>query len=822
VGVTPGLSDPHRNGHSVIALRFASGLKVIYKPRDIGIESAYNALLAWLNDQGITPAFKVLKMLERSTHAWIEFVEHVPCQNEAEAALYYHRAGMLIGLLYILHGADCHSGNVIACGSHPVIIDLEVLLNPIVADEIQDVDQDSAQILAGQQYQNSVISSGLLPILARAPDGTAYDLSGFGSKAVGLSFRRPQWQHVNTDQMKLVQQKQAGPEIAAVPYLNQVALSPNDYLGEMVAGFRQIYRFFLDHRVAVLDADGPLAVFKHRRSRFLFRNTGLYNQLYEFAYAPRYMKDGVERSIHLDLVSYALIASDSKPRFWPILKDEVRALQQMDIPLFSMYTDGDAVLSDTDHIVVSDAFVGDGYQQTIDTLEHMAEADMELQSGFIRASMSTRLLGTAHSQARAEQPAVDLDELVPLTQEQLVEEAAAIADTLLKSAIRTGKSMTWITLEYSPELERYQLRPLGHSLYSGLSGIALFLGALARATGEKSYHDLALAALNDLRTDIARRDMNRAARLGRRLGLGSAYGIGAVVYTFARLSQFLEDDELAEDAKRSAALLTPELIAADRCPDVFSGSAGAILGLLALYDQLPDQALLEQALACGQQVLDTRVASASGHRAWVTLNDALLTGFSHGAAGIAYALLRLYERVPDPQFLDAAREAIAYEHSVFSPADGNWPDYRLPSSERPIFATSWCHGAPGIALGRLGGLKLLDSDDIRADIDVALVTTRRALLTGGGIDHLCCGTLGRAETLFKAGQVLSRPALAEIALKVATNVVRLAKQRGCYHLFDELPDGIDNPGFFQGASGIGYQFLRFAYPELFPSVLLWE
>jgi type 2 lantibiotic biosynthesis protein LanM len=822
VRVAPGLSDPHHNGRSVIALTFATGLKLIYKPRDIGLEGAYNQLLAWLNERGIAPEFKVLQVLDRSTHGWVEFAEQAPCQDEAEAALYYHRAGMLIALIYVLHGSDCHHGNVIACGPYPVIIDLEVLLNPMIAEDIQDDYQDSVQLVATQHYKSSVLTSGLLPILHRAPDGTAHDLSSLGGMSDDHSVQRQLWQSVNTDQMVLVKDKQAIAASDSVPYLNQVPLSPNDYLEEMVAGFQQMYQFFRDNRAALMAAGGPLTALKHRRARFVFRNTSVYSQLRQFAFAPRYMKEGLERSIHFDVLSWALVVSDSKSKFWPIIKEEIRALEQMDVPLFGVYTDGDAVLSDSDSVRVAQAFIGNGYRQTISTLDHMNDADMALQSGYIRASMVTRLLSATHSQAHTEQSTLDLAELTPLPQAQLVEKAALIAAALVKSAIRSGETMTWIALEYNPELERFQLKPLGHSLYSGLSGIALFLGALARVTGEKSYRDLALRALSDLRTALARRDINRLARLGKRLGLGSAYGIGAIIYAFTRLSRLLDDSDLAEEARRAAGLLTPELIAGDRCPDVFSGSAGAILGLLAAYDQSPVQSLLDQAIACGRHLLNARVVSKSGHRAWLTLNNTLLTGFSHGAAGIAYALLRLYERAPDPQFLDAARDAIAYERSVFSPQAGNWPDLRFTASGGPVFTTTWCHGAPGIALARLGSLKLLDSEEIRQELDVALDTTRQALVASNAVDHLCCGTLGRAETLFKAGQVLSRQTLTESALKIATGLVERAEQRGSYRLFAGLSADIDYPGFFQGVSGIGYELLRFAYPDMLPSVLLWE
>ena len=52
VELKPSLSDPHRGGRSVIALTFASGRKLVYKPKDMGTEAAYHRLLAWLNERG--------------------------------------------------------------------------------------------------------------------------------------------------------------------------------------------------------------------------------------------------------------------------------------------------------------------------------------------------------------------------------------------------------------------------------------------------------------------------------------------------------------------------------------------------------------------------------------------------------------------------------------------------------------------------------------------------------------------------------------------------------------------------------------------------
>ena len=52
--------------------------------------------------------------------------------------------------------------------------------------------------------------------------------------------------------------------------------------------------------------------------------------------------------------------------------------------------------------------------------------------------------------------------------------------------------------------------------------------------------------------------------------------------------------------------------------------------------------------------------------------------------------------------------------------------------------------------------------------------------------------------------------------------INRASNNGYYKLFSDIPAGNFNPGFFRGLSGIGYQYLRLAYPDKLPSVLLWE
>jgi len=217
--------------------------------------------------------------------------------------------------------------------------------------------------------------------------------------------------------------------------------------------------------------------------------------------------------------------------------------------------------------------------------------------------------------------------------------------------------------------------------------------------------------------------------------------------------------------------------------------------------------------------LKHRSASRQGPRAWKTYKGEILTGFSHGAAGIAYALLKLHEATSERSFREAAVEAEAYETCVFLPEVCNWPDFRHPPTEHGyVHQTSWCHGATGIALSRLAALPILDTPEVRRDISHGLEATR---LTGvQALDTLCCGAMGRVEALMVAAKELGDPAYLQQAHKMASSILQRSGHTGTYALGWKRAPYLAS--FHRGMAGIGYEFLRLACPASLPSLLLWE
>lgn len=201
-----------------------------------------------------------------------------------------------------------------------------------------------------------------------------------------------------------------------------------------------------------------------------------------------------------------------------------------------------------------------------------------------------------------------------------------------------------------------------------------------------------------------------------------------------------------------------------------------------------------------------------------------LAGFSHGAAGMALSLLRLAGVSQEERFRQGAQRAMEYERSIFSTARKNWPDFRsigiaearriqLPEGEE-LCMTTWCHGAPGVGLGRLASLLYQDDAFMREEIEIAIQTT---LEQGFGINHsLCHGDLGNLELLLSAEQILGEPRYRELAQTYTAMLLKSVEREGW---LTGIPLGVESPGLMTGIAGIGYQFLRLAAPQQVPIVL---
>ncbi len=829
VAIKPGLSDPHNGRRFVMALTFDTGMQLVYKPKDLSLDVAFYKLLRWCNSHTNFLPLKVLQVLNHDTHGWIEYVELLPCQDKVEAQRFYQRAGMLLCLIHCMGGTDCHHGNLIANGEQPVVIDTETLVHPLPQIErSQDsvvIDSDAPH-LAQKQLKESVLKTLLLPQWGISPsDRLDVDFSGLGG-VEGQEISSFKFKNINTDAMNVESEVSILTE-ANMPTIDGIALSPKDYLADLVVGFKQMYRFLLTHREDILAADSPLHSFVNQKARYVFRSTRIYFGILENSYQPNLLRYGVDRSIGLDVLSRAFLAEKEKPIYWELLDAELQSMEELDIPFFTSNSSED-FLSLANGTVIPEIFAEPSYDRVLWQIENLSETDLKQQIDIIYSSFYSRF---AQEPNPVSPKSIDLPQGVLrnrvlesktdliLPSEQIVTQAIAIAQELEQRAIgAVDGSMTWIGLGHRFNNQGFQLQSLGYSLSDGSAGVALFFASLFRVTKDSQWRELALRTLQPFDRLLHNSSDEDLARLSRNIGIGGATGLGSIVYALVKISQLLQQPELLKDAQKVASLITPESIDSDRNFNISEGVAGTILGLLALYRvENENPKYLDLAIACGEHLLKHQTNIDNSLQAWKTWQNKQLTGFSQGAAGIAYSLLQLFAVTQDSRFLESATAAIAYEHSVFNIEAQNWQDLR---TEQPCFRVSWAQGAAGIGLGRLGSLSTLDTEAIRQEIAIATETTQRFAL--GDVDNLCWGNLGRLETLSIAAEKLELPELSEFVRKATTQIINQAISRDSFLLFSELEPLVYNPGFFHGTSGIGYQLLRIAYPSLLPSVLLWE
>jgi type 2 lantibiotic biosynthesis protein LanM len=375
VAVMPRLSDPHNRGRSVAAVTFASGLRLAYKPRPVAADRGFGMIAQWFAERGAPLVPAAAKVLDRSDHGWVEWIDHRSCGSRLQVGGYYRNAGALLAFAYVFSVHDLHHENLVAAGDRPVPVDVETMLQG-------EVDGPGAGRSVG-----SVLNTGLLPhpMPEQGLEPTA-DLSGLGAtspRSVGVEL--PVWRHVNTDAMTMGFEPGVAPLRENAPILDGRAASPGAYAAEVEEGFREAYGHILGHRREIVASGGPLTSGSDLPVRFLFRPSQLYASLLQRTLHPDCLRDGADRSIELDVLCRPLLRSDDRPATWGLVAAEIEALERMDFPHF-LVRGGDRLVRTVDGSEVR-CLARSGSEMVADRLSALGERDLEHQLTAIRASL---------------------------------------------------------------------------------------------------------------------------------------------------------------------------------------------------------------------------------------------------------------------------------------------------------------------------------------------------------------------------------------------------------------------------------------------------
>lgn len=798
--IREGAGDAHQGGRSVTILTWSSGLRLVYKPRPLAIDSHFQELLIWLNAHGCRPAFRTFKLLNRGAYGWYEFVTAGACANEEEVARFYQRMGGYLALLYVLEATDFHAENLLAAGEDPMLVDLESLFQPH-AETYEGADRYGYELLT-----HSVRRVGLLPQRQWFGDqASGADLSGLGGPASQPAANTANaWSGMGTDEMR-VQREQVEIKLGGHrPTLQGSEINTLEYEQQIIAGFTTVYRILLQRREELLHTLLPR--FAHDEIRVLLRPTHQYSRLLSDSFHPDVLRDGLDRDWLFDRLWIGL---DDQPYLARTIAAERTDLQAGDIPKFTTSPDSHDLFSARGECI-ADFFPLSGLELVNAGVQRLSEQDLERQAWIIRASFACMEMNSTQIKPKRGLQLLPATEQV--TRDQLLAASRSVADRLQQLALVGDDTVGWLVVNLVGGQE-WRPVPAGPDLYNGLPGIALFMAYAGLLSGEESYTHLARLAAKTLQTLFVPR-----AQLWQWGNIGAFDGLGSLIYLFAHLGALWHDTTLYQEARAMLPLLSNLLSTNGTC-DVLAGAAGAISALLSLHAVAPDEATLAAAVQCGEHLLNHARQMPRGI-AWSPQPDLVpLAGLSHGNAGIALSLLRLARASGEERFQQAALAAMEYERGVFSPEKGNWPDLRDASEASDPgeyqYMTAWCHGAPGIGMARLASLQYHDDDAMRAEIDAAVHTV---LKEGFGRNHsLCHGDMGNIEVLLLATHLLPESCSIEQVETVKAMLLKNIQQQGWQ---SGIPYPIESPGLMLGLAGTGYALLRMADPERVPSLLV--
>lgn len=795
-----GRGDTHARGRSVGIAEFDSGRRAVYKPRSVSLHQHFNDVLRWYGARLPQDArLRPLRVLDRGAHGWVEFIEPADCADGAAVDRYFFRQGALLALLHALAGMDFHYENLIAAGDQPVPIDLETIFCVEIPRHYGNAFVDDDPALA--QYRESVGRVGLLPSPLIGRDGKAFDAGGMGGDAdATLPFPVADWEAAGTDEMHVTRVLPTLGRGHHRPRLDGVELDVLDHAQTLLDGFRAGYRALADDRGELTAPDGPLAAFAADPVRCLARPTHDYTVLLAETTHPDVMRDALDRDQVFGLL-WVRAAVD--PHLARLVRSEAEDLWAEDVPLFTTQASSRDVRTVSGRLIEG-LLPESGVDRVRRTVTALGPAHRERQLWIASAHLATRSTGTGPITAEAGPAAGAADEELC---ERALAAAQGIADRIEAASYRNAGRIGWLGLDFSAS-GRWSVAPLGVELYNGYAGVALFLAQLAAVTGADRYAESARGVLELMTGYVQERFDGPLARRDR-CELGAFNGLSGVALAFASCAVLLDD-------KLFAAPVEPILeFAAQRLrTDEFDLTSGAA-GILAVAESLaPDYGAPARRLAdrCADVLICGAVPAEPGV-AWPGPAPTHMLGFSHGVAGIAWALLRYARRTGDPVAQTVASRALRHEHRAYDERLANWPDHRL---DTPSDQYTWCHGAPGVGLARAASLAAGPgtAEDL-SDLRRAIEGTVRY---GVHANHsLCHGELGNLELFAQAqAQDRSGEAREQWRRRAAAVVARIGRSGPVCG----TPGNVQTPGLMVGLAGIGHGLLRIAAADSVPPAVL--
>jgi lantibiotic modifying enzyme len=377
------------------------------------------------------------------------------------------------------------------------------------------------------------------------------------------------------------------------------------------------------------------------------------------------------------------------------------------------------------------------------------------------------------------------------------------------AAIKTSAGIAWASDPADP-------KSVNTALYSGSPGVVLFLLELHRATGRREYLEDARAGADELLVTL---------RSEKQTGLYT--GIAGIGFVLGEVSRATGDGKYHDGMRTTVRLLSDRAVESgsgvqwSEVTDIIGGSAGTGLVLLHAGKALRSPEATKLAARAADRLIELGVQEHGGLRwAMDPKFSRRMPNFSHGTAGIAYFLARVYEETNERKYLDAALAGAKYLQAI-AKTEGNI--CLIPHNQpdgMDLYYLGWCHGPVGTArlwyqLARTTGDPqwMTWVDRSAHALTTSGIPERRTPGFWNNVSQ-CCGSAGVGQFFLDLHRVKANAGYLAFAKRMTEDLLARGTrdEKGLrwiqaeHRVRPELL--VAQTGYMQGAAGIGMWLLR--------------
>ena len=718
-----GIGDTHNFGKTVTILEFINGKKIVYKPRNLKINEAYNNLVEFLNRTRKIDILKSLKTISCESHGYEEFLEYRVCETENELHHFYIRFGELLAIAYIFNATDLHMENIIAYGEYPVLIDLETFIQQPNTFSDEKINQKL-------KYEfDSVKRTLLLESRLRGDErGEGVDISAINGEGYVLDdILIPV--DMFTDMARYEKQKIRVNGAKNLPFSDKHSKNIKKYVNDILRGFKNIYEIFLESRDKGILED-IINQFSDIPVRHLIRNTDQYDTILRHSMHPDHLQDMLDREKILENM-WSNSSYDGN-----VVISEINGMRRNDIPFFYRYTTSKDLFNDM-NCKLENYFLNDSYTELKTHIAGLCEKNKQRQESFIHLALDYRDLISSGKCCNAKRKFGNIN----------LKNQDYISDYLKN----VKENMIKIGDEYSlfaPVLNAYgkwTYDLVENDLYDGIGGMALIEHYFGK---NDMLEKIVLASMKILPES----DMKEFYLNQKNVGYSSPYSILHML-SFAK-KEYVNQTTTTEIINWFYEILD-SLIYKEIGNDYINGALSIVESLLRLYEK--NMRIENKMLAI--KYMEKAIEQHKFFDGY---------GIAHGLMGLTMMLYKMWNVTGIEKYLALGEQNLGLIKSHYNDID----------------SLSWCRGKVGVAMGLLEIYKIMNRSSKNNIVPQMIEKIHIDICNSSYMvnDCLCHGNLAICDYFIYRYQIFGN----KEDLRIAEKIVDMVKTRMTFRSLPEV------------------------------------